>query len=259
MTLLKKLQDLAPWHHNVNLKDDLWTVAGNSQDYINPDAKNISVVNAEHLQKYLLRFYPNGLQGKSLLDVGCNGGGYCVMANRLDANFVLGFDPREHWINQANFLKNYFQIPDHRLKFETNTIDGILPQLDKFDVTLFMGVLYHLPYPIKTLIDLCAKTKETIIIDTAIRNDIPEDCMAPKIEAVEPFMSGVDGLSWYPGGPAILKRILLLCGFEFIKVTRLIKDTSSIDQRKYRTVTKLGRMRMIASRNDNIMSLGDST
>jgi len=51
--------------------------------------------------------YPKGLAGKSFLDAGCNAGGYCFVAKDLGAKETLGFDPRDHWIKQAEFCKRH--------------------------------------------------------------------------------------------------------------------------------------------------------
>src|SRR3954470_23602341 len=49
-------------------------------------------------QRQISAIYPDGLGGRSLLDCGCNCGGYCFFAKELGAGRVYGFDARERWI-----------------------------------------------------------------------------------------------------------------------------------------------------------------
>ncbi len=253
MDKLQELRALAPWHQKLPLHGGVYTTDGNRASYEDPNAQNVSVVDAEKFQEFLLKFFPEGLKGKRFLDVGCNGGAYCIVAHQMGAGFALGFDPREHWIKQANYLKNYFNVSDEHLRFELGTIDSILPEAGSFDVTIFKGVFYHLPFPVESLLRLCASTKDFILIDSAVRNDIPEDCMAPKIESTTRLMSGVDGLSWYPGGAALFKKILRWAGFPYVKVTNTIKNSRPHEKREKNSNVSIGRIRLVASRKKEML------
>jgi len=48
---------------------------------------------------------------------------------------------------------------------------------ERFDVTVFKGIFYHLPDPIGVLGRLCDLTNETILVDTASSDLIPEACL----------------------------------------------------------------------------------
>jgi tRNA (mo5U34)-methyltransferase len=81
---------------------------------------------------------------------------------------------------------------------------------ERFEITLFKGISYHLPDPISVLSRLCERTNETILVNTASSDTIPEACLTPISETQTPVMSGVDGLAlaWLPGGPAAIRPIL---------------------------------------------------
>lgn len=254
-SLRETIKSLGPWHHSIVLNDaGLRTVSTNPDDYDADMNQNVSVVNAENFRRHLKTYYPHGMEGKTVLDVACNGGGDSLMAHQSGADFVLGFDARAHWIRQGQFLLEHFNIPDTRMQFRQGSIDEVLPTVGDFDVTIFKGVFYHLPAPVETLLKVAAKTRELIIIDTAFRNDIPEDCLQPKYEKTEPVMSGIDGLSWHPGGPKVISLILRQAGFDFTKTVYLVRNTSPTDQRKLNHTGKLGRFRVVCSKKEELIA-----
>jgi 23S rRNA G2069 N7-methylase RlmK/C1962 C5-methylase RlmI len=77
----------------------------------------MKLVNPSDLRPLLERLYPNGLDGKRFLDCACNAGGYSLLASDLGA-YSFGFDVRDHWIEQARFLKRHFGKSDEQVRFE---------------------------------------------------------------------------------------------------------------------------------------------
>jgi tRNA (mo5U34)-methyltransferase len=135
--LKERIAALGPWFHNINL-GGVWTAPDHFLgDY--PGAKFRRF--ASHL--------PEDLSGKSVLDIGCNAGFYSIEMKRRGASRVVGIDSDERYLAQA------------RLATETLGYDDIeVAQLDvydvgalaeKFDVVIFMGVLYHLRHPLLAL------------------------------------------------------------------------------------------------------------
>ncbi len=243
--LLAKLKSMAPWHMKKELLLGVYTTDGNSESYDNEDLNHIKVASADNMAKYLQRIFPNGLSGHSFLDIGCNAGAYCIVAHQLGADYCHGFDVRDHWITQANFLKKFFEISDNELSFETSHIESFLNKSKKtFDVTLFKGVFYHLPFPVKSLYDICSITNKLIIVDTATSVDTPDDCLRIKYEHETHYMSGVDKLSWLPGGPEVMIKLLNIAGFPHCLVTNNTNYKEGIRSEK-----KLGRIRIIASKD----------
>ena len=53
------------------------------------------------------RIFPNGLEGRSVMDCACNCGAYLLWCKELGAGECYGFDAREHWIRQARFLAEH--------------------------------------------------------------------------------------------------------------------------------------------------------
>jgi len=87
-----------------------------------------------------------------VLDCACNAGGHLLEAKRQGAGRCFGFDVREHWIEQARFLARHRAAPRDGMRFEVQDLYE-LPRLglDRFDVTLFNGIFYHVPEPLAAL------------------------------------------------------------------------------------------------------------
>jgi tRNA (mo5U34)-methyltransferase len=91
---------------------------------------------------------PADLEGKSVLDIGCNAGFYSIEMKRRGAGRVLGLDTEPMYLAQARFAAEVLGI---EIEFRGLSVYD-LPQLqEKFDLVIFMGVLYHLRHPLLAL------------------------------------------------------------------------------------------------------------
>jgi tRNA (mo5U34)-methyltransferase len=217
-TTREGIQRLAPWHFNIEVEPGLWTKDCNRQEYESHDHNSVGLINPAEMTPLLKTILPGGIEGKTFLDVGCNGGGYCFVAHDLGARRAFGFDARDHWINQAKFIRSVRYSDADSIQFQVADIKTFQRDDERFDVTLFKGVFYHLPDPISVLCDICNMTERAVVVDTAARSDIPESAIIPVNESKTHVMSGIDGLAWVPGGPAAVKAILEWAGFPHMRV-----------------------------------------
>jgi tRNA (mo5U34)-methyltransferase len=128
------------------------------------------------------------LRGKTVLDVGCNDGFFAFECRRLGASRVMGIEGDSLAIKHANLVNGLLGLGD--IDFKHMTVYDIDSSLGAFNVTLFLGVLYHLKSPMLVLEKLSSITSETIIVDSAIRNsmvDIENRRMKIKGEPVMEF------------------------------------------------------------------------
>jgi tRNA (mo5U34)-methyltransferase len=148
---------------------------------------------------------------------------------------------RQHWIDQAEFVRAIKFPRSTDIEFRRMDIAGYLNlSEERFDITIFKGIFYHLPDPIGVLGRLCDLTKETILVDTDSSDAVPESCLTAIKESKTQVMSGVDGLAWLPGGPAAIRPILEFKGFEFTEVKYWHRQTSP---------NKRGRFSIVGSRS----------
>lgn len=247
--LLDELQQLAPWHFDLELTDGLRTGDGNRKLYGDKDMRNVVLIDPNELTPLLRCIYPAGLHGKRFLDVACNGGGYSIVAKRLGADIAVGFDAREHWIRQANFVVQ--QLGLDGVQFLQSSIDDFSADAD-FDICLFKGIFYHLPDPVASLRRVADMTREIIIIDTETDGTRSDLCLRLNREGQSHVMSGVDGLAWWPSGPDLLALILGWLGFP---ETREIFWHSKPNVRNRQSP---GRCRIIGARSVEVLRAFDA-
>jgi tRNA (mo5U34)-methyltransferase len=137
MDLERRIRALDPWFHNMNL-GGVWTAPEHFLgDYPASKLKRF----AHHL--------PSDLTGKSVLDIGCNAGFYSVEMKRRGADRVVGIDSDDRYLAQAELACEVLGFEDiELLKLDVYDI-GALEQ--RFDLVIFMGVLYHLRHPLLAL------------------------------------------------------------------------------------------------------------
>jgi tRNA (mo5U34)-methyltransferase len=207
---------LGPWHLDVQVTPELstrvWLEAEEqSAERLGPV---VFLDLREDFQDRLGEVYEHGLEGRSFLDCGCNCGGYVFWAREIGAGECFGFDVREHWIRQARFLREHRGESPDEVRFEVADIYDLPTMgLRPFDVTLFKGILYHLPEPVGGLRAAAEMTNELMIVNTATMSGWSDGALVPNPESTEQVMSGVHGLGWYPSGPDVVVEMLRWVGF----------------------------------------------
>lgn len=91
---------------------------------------------------------PQDLRGRSVLDIGCNAGFYSLEMKRRGADRVLGVDFDETYLAQARFAAETLGV---EIEFRQLSVYDVAQLGEKFDVVIFMGVLYHLRHPLLAL------------------------------------------------------------------------------------------------------------
>lgn len=92
---------------------------------------------------------PADLTGKTVLDIGCNAGFYAIEMKRRGAAEVVGIDTDERYLAQARFAADMLGFSD--IDFRNLTVYDVVSLGRRFDVVIFMGVLYHLRHPLLAL------------------------------------------------------------------------------------------------------------
>jgi len=130
------IRGLGEWFHNL----DLFGVATAPNHFLG----DFPAVKWKHIAPTL----PENLNGASVLDIGCNGGFYSIQLKRLGAGRVLGIDVDERYLNQARFAASMLGV---EIEFEKRSVYEVDRIAGQFDYVFFMGVLYHLRYPLFAL------------------------------------------------------------------------------------------------------------
>ncbi len=235
-----ELKRLAPWFHRIDLGDGLYTktesVMGEPVDHPRAPWQTI--------QKLL----PASLDGKSLLDVGCNAGFYAFEAKRRGAKRVLGVDGQRQHVRQGLFVRKVLGL---EVEFRRLNVYELAPRnVGQFDITLALGLLYHLKHPILALENLYQVTKELLVIETAIMppERTPESFLHPLGEqqmllhalayVENPATAKEQVFNWFlPSVPALV-ALLRNTGFAEVEVVEVKNERAIVACRKGKAETQ---------------------
>lgn len=151
--LPEDVKALGPWFHNLHLPGGVLTAP-------------------EHplgdFPSYKWREFagslPADLSGCRALDIGCNAGYYTFQLAQRGAE-VVGIDHDPHFLTQARWAAEQLGVSEHVELRQMDVYD--LARLDEtFDVVLFLGVLYHLRYPMLGLDLVAEKARGTLVLQT---------------------------------------------------------------------------------------------
>ena len=135
-TLQEQMDALGPWFHNLRLHGVETAPNHFLGDY--PEIKFATFRDA----------LPADLTGKTVLDIGCNAGFYSLEMKRRGASRVVGIDSDERYLNQARFAAGVLGVD---IEFRCLPVWDVALLGEKFDLVIFMGVLYHLRHPLLAL------------------------------------------------------------------------------------------------------------
>jgi SAM-dependent methyltransferase len=115
----------------------------------------------------LLRLTGGSLQGRRVLDLGCNAGFWSLAAIEAQADFVLGIDAKQMYLEQAELVFDAKGIDPARYRFEQGNVLAH-DFSERFDVVLCLGLLDHIAKPVE-LFELIARiAPQLVVIDTEI-------------------------------------------------------------------------------------------
>jgi tRNA (mo5U34)-methyltransferase len=135
--LREKIEALGPWFHNL----DLGGVATAPDHFLGDYPGDKFRRFAPHL--------PRDLSGQTVLDIGCNAGFYSMEMKRRGASRVVGIDSDERYLAQARFAA---EVLGHGgIEFRNLSVYDVGALGERFDLVIFMGVLYHLRHPLLAL------------------------------------------------------------------------------------------------------------
>lgn len=155
------------WHYPFKFNPDVYA---ESDNYMYKDLQGAILKRYNHIMPSILEFAGGSLEGKSVLDCGCNCGFWSIQAMRNGAKNVTAFDGGSGNIDQANFIKEVIGLKGVDYKI-MNVFDMNSDDPGKFDIVFYFGILYHLCKPVEALARLRDVTREFAVIDTSVLNE----------------------------------------------------------------------------------------
>lgn len=213
----QRIRDLGQWFHNLDLLG-----IKTAPDHFLGDYPAVKWSHFAHA-------IPADLRGKSVLDIGCNAGFYAIEMKRRGADRVVGIDSSETYLAQARFAAD---VCGADIEFRQMSVFEVAELGERFDVVLFMGVLYHLRHPLLAL-DLLHEhvVKDLLVFQSMLRgstevepleNDYPFWEMDifdrpgfPRMYFIEKRYSQ-DPTNWWIPNRACMEAMLRSSGFEIM-------------------------------------------
>jgi tRNA (mo5U34)-methyltransferase len=153
-----KIKELGPWQYNIDINGIQTT----------PTQSNYLKKRWESIEPYI----PDSLNGKTVLDLGCGAGHFSIKMKQRGAD-VLGVDWYKKTHDQAKFAA---EVLDLNIQYKLENIYEFLIRNKKvFDYVLFLGVFYHLRYPLLALDKIGEIAKEKLYFQTIVTDSDSSD------------------------------------------------------------------------------------
>jgi tRNA (mo5U34)-methyltransferase len=151
----RRVKQLGKWFHNIDLCG-----VKTAPDHFLGDYPTCKWNSFQHS-------IPADLSGKTVLDIGCNGGFYSLEMKRRGAERVVSVDSDGRYLAQARFAS---EVTGLKIELCQMNVYDIAALGEKFDLVLFMGVFYHLRHPLLAL-DLLNEhaVKDTLVFQSLMR------------------------------------------------------------------------------------------
>jgi tRNA (mo5U34)-methyltransferase len=215
----RAIESLGPWFHNVHLPDGSQTAPGHA---LGDFPRNQWALIGPHL--------PERLDGRHILDIGCNAGFYSIELARRGAQ-VTAVDINSGYLAQARWAAAICGVAE-RIQFARRSVYDLARSAAQYDGVLFMGLFYHLRYPLLGLDVAVRRTREWMLFQTMLTPDeavieveenrpleAREELMQPgwpKLAFIERRMAG-DPTNWWVANHAGVLAMLRSSGLRVIQ------------------------------------------
>jgi tRNA (mo5U34)-methyltransferase len=136
ISLKRRIAELGPWFHNLRIRG-----VETAPDHFLGDYPSFKWADFQEA-------IPSDLEGRSVLDVGCNAGFYSLEMKRRNAGRIVAIDSDPHYLRQARFAAEETGCD---IEFRQMSVYDVAKLEERFDLVIFMGVLYHLRHPLLAL------------------------------------------------------------------------------------------------------------
>jgi tRNA (mo5U34)-methyltransferase len=181
----REVRTLGWWYQHFELPSGVWTGDGLPPAY-DPSER----------WQVIAPYLPLDLEGKTVLDVGGNAGYFSLQAKLRGAAKCVLVEPVPKNVKQARFVFSQFRV---RVKIVCEDVHTYcLSTKDRFDYVLFLGLFYHLKYPVLVLDRLAEMTKARLFFQSHVTGpqvdpeQLSEEEMGDALAATFPRLAFVE-------------------------------------------------------------------
>lgn len=159
------IEQFGPWFYAFDFGDGLSTTPAIPAQVAGIHGTRLAMTEAAVAQ----HFGPRA-RGLECLDIGCHQGFYSIALARNGWR-VTGIDAREESLQSARFASEAAGFPE--IQYRQDRVETLANDVGRtFDLTLFLGVLYHVEDPMLCLRQVSAVTKEMCVIETQVVDEV---------------------------------------------------------------------------------------
>jgi tRNA (mo5U34)-methyltransferase len=162
----KRIAELGPWFYRFQFGDGMETTPS-----IPPQVEGIFETRLRMVESAVGAHFGDRIDGIECLDIGCHEGFYSIAMARMGVRQVTGVDARVENLRRARFVSIAMEIDS--IEYKIGRVETLARDEGRtYDLTLFLGVLYHVEDPLLCLRNVAAVTGELCLIETQVVDEV---------------------------------------------------------------------------------------
>jgi ubiquinone/menaquinone biosynthesis C-methylase UbiE len=220
--------EYGPWFYRFQFAGGLETLPATPAS-----VEGIFATRLEMAVRAIQKHFGSDLSGIECLDIGCHEGFYSLAMAKLGVKSVIGVDARPENLSRARFVAEAMGVTN--VEYRQGRVETLAGELGrKFDLTLFLGLLYHVEDPMRCLRQVAEVTADMCVIETQVIDEVEGFSEWGSREWTRPYQgviavideagefdvgnreTGVSAMATCPS-PKALRYMLLRAGFSRIE------------------------------------------
>ncbi len=162
----ERLAALGPWFYEFDLGEH-----GRTTSVLPPEILPIHETRLEMIHRVVDGHFGERVRQVRCIDVGCHEGYYSLAMARKGMREVHGVDVRDSNLEKARLIAEVCGI--RNLSYEQSNCEALeVGESGRYELCLFLGLLYHLENPMLCLRNISRLTSELCIIETQIVDEV---------------------------------------------------------------------------------------
>ena len=162
----ERVAALGPWFYEFDLGEH-----GRTVSVLPPEILPIHQTRLEMVNRVVDGYFGDRVRQIRCIDAGCHEGYYSVAMARKGMREVRGVDVRDSNLEKARFVAEVYGL--RNLVYEQKNCEVLrVEETGRYELCLFLGLLYHLENPMLCLRNISRITSELCIIETQVVDEV---------------------------------------------------------------------------------------
>jgi tRNA (mo5U34)-methyltransferase len=173
--------------------------------------------NVDPYIRWKLSFLTSSIEGKTVLDIGCNEGLYSFVAEQRGAKRVVSVDSNPYWLNSFEEIKSRIGSSCQQQICDVTNVSRLR---ERYDIVLYWDVYYHLDNPLKSLREVNKVVGDYMLFcGYSLESKFCECQDKPVAYLFEPYeMSNTDPTNVWGATLPCIQKMLKMAGFVSLTV-----------------------------------------